>query len=140
MENFTPTQIENNYGTMLVQLYTCHLCHKKMVAPPMKGYFGIRTFPYYVRIDFDAQRKSAGWEEMTETTVDGNYICKSCKVAGLATFECALCHNRHLTTEIEEAYGDPAEYLCKQCYQMVPAKIWDDKNKELRKRHQYDFS
>jgi hypothetical protein len=61
MENFIPTQIEDNYGTMLVQLYNCHLCHKKMVAAPKKGYFGIHTFPHYLRIDFDAQRKNAGW-------------------------------------------------------------------------------
>jgi hypothetical protein len=40
--------------------------------------------------------------------------------------------------QVEEQFGDPAEYLCKPCYETVPASVWDAAKERLRRSHQYD--
>ena len=59
--------------------------------------------------------------------------------AGKADFLCALCNERKSTDKIQESIGDAPEFLCKDCYDTVSAKIWDDKLDELQEAHRYDY-
>jgi len=132
MESFTPILLEENYGIMLIQLDECYLCKKKMVGPFLRDLLEGRLFPSG-KINFENQLKAVGWEESTLTKVDNKYICKSCFDAGLATFECDLCKLRYPTTEIQDSFGDPTEYLCKHCYCNVSAKLWNEEIEHLCK-------
>lgn len=67
------------------------------------------------------------------------YICENCVETGTTSFICALCGKEHTTDKIKESFGDPTEYLCKICYETVPAKKWEEAMDRLDKKHMYDF-
>lgn len=83
--------------------------------------------------------KRANMVYLSSTQVDGDPICKECEAAGKADFLCALCEKRYPSSEVKESIGWPAEFLCKNCYETKPAKIWDEKVDELQEDHRYDF-
>ena len=98
-----------------------------------------KLFPMYIKIDQKAQMKEAGLVYQTSIFVDDEPICEECEKLGKADFECAICEKRHTTDKIEESIGYPPEFLCKNCYETVSAKEWNEKYDELLKDHRYDF-
>ena len=145
MESFTPTILEEltydtrAYGTMLVELWKCPLCAKWMVWPNLQRDFLHGTFPGFYRLDFNHQLQAAGWVKASDVEVEGRTICTVCVDAGKAYFVCALCDQKQPTAEILNRYGSPPDFLCKTCYQRVPASEWDAKEDELREKHRYDY-
>jgi len=126
------------YGLMMVELHRCPICSKWMLYKEVKRWEGT-PFPRWVKIDFDAQLKKAGWVTVSQVKVDDHHICDECASAGKADFLCALCGKRKPTSEIQERFGDPSEFLCKQCYETVPAKQWEEKVESLEADHRWDF-
>ena len=140
-ENYIPTVISDelgrtHYGKVLVELEKCPICHRYMIDSRNAKY---GLFPKYCKITIEKQIERAGWVQRSCVEVDGHDICRECAEAGKADFLCALCEQRKLTDKIEESFGDLAEHLCADCYESVPAKIWDKKVEKLRERHRYDF-
>jgi len=136
MENYTPKIHENGrYVEMLIETKKCKCCEKIMVAK--LGYYSI--FPKYMRINQEAQMKAAGFVYSTSILVDDEPICLECEQSGKADFLCAMCDERKTTDKKQESFGDPAEFLCKDCYETKPAKVWDEKVDELQDAHRYDF-
>lgn len=143
MEKYTPKihpmRGKGRYIEFLLEGRECHLCNAIMLkkTKPEHSYDGL--FPNYVRINQEAQMKAAGITFQSSVKVDDEPICKECAEAGKADFLCAMCEQRKPTSKINESYGDPAEYLCKDCYETVPAKVWDEKLDQLSEAHRYDF-
>jgi len=109
------------------------------MLPPYKNYHYERSiFPTYHEIDFEHQVKIAAWEIMSDIKVDDKYICQGCADSGKANFLCALCNERKSSNKKQESFGDPPEYLCRDCYESISAKTWDDKEKELSEEHRWD--
>lgn len=141
MNEYTPKIIEEKYngayGEMLVELQRCPICQKYMIVNYENRYSS--TFPHYKNLDFNAQIKAAGWVKKSYAKIDDKYICEVCKESGKASFTCALCAQRHSMDKIQDSFGDPPELLCKNCYEITPAKLWDEKVNTLRDAHKYDF-
>ena len=129
---------QTRYAEMLVELRVCPICDIYML-PEYKVDYRHSIFPIYIPIDYNAQLKRAGWGKMSSITVDDIYICEECANAGKADFLCALCKERKPSNKEEESYGDPPESLCSDCYETVPAKVWEEKKDELYTEHRYDF-
>jgi hypothetical protein len=119
------------YGIMLVELRTCKYCGSKMVRP---CYWGRGPFPVWHVAGFDAQALRAGWRHQAEDD-----ICIACRDAGKKEFACAGCKEVKTSDKIKESYGFPAEHLCVDCYQTMPAAAWDEIEKRLEDEHRYDF-
>lgn len=134
MQEYTPKVIEKNYVEMLIEGKKCKTCDRLMLPNIKSG-----LFPNYLRINQDAQMKLAGMVYISSTQVDGKTICKECEAAGKADFLCALCNIRYPSSEVKESIGLPAEFLCKNCYETKPAKIWEEKLDALQDDHRYDF-
>ena len=117
------------YGVMLVQLCQCPCCKQMMFD----------GFPKWFYIELDAQLKRAKWVKKSDIIVDDKHICVTCEKAGKADFLCALCEQRKPTDKLNDSFGDPAEHLCTDCYETVPAIVWDKKVNELQEEHRYDF-
>lgn len=112
----------------------CASCRKPMMK---KAPYGL--FPLSIDHDQAAQTARAGVVIESMSTIDDKKICVECEKAGKAFSTCALCKTPKPSSRIEESFGEPAEYLCSDCYETVPAKVWDEKAQELRDRHRYDF-
>lgn len=141
IENYVPEIVENKstvYFKMLVEVKKCHLC-KKFMMPKANSQFNGGVFPNYIHINQDAQMKMAGFVYSTRIEVDGECICEECKNAGKVDILCAMCEQRKPSDKQQESFGYPPEYLCKDCYETVPAKKWEDKVDELQQSHRYDF-
>lgn len=145
MESFTPTLLEEltydarAYGTMLVELWECSLCKKWMIYPPRGESWEHTTFPRFIPIAFQSQVKQAGWVIASSTEVEGHEICSVCLKSGKAYFVCALCQVQRPTSDIQQQFGDPPDFLCGPCYRSTPASQWDAKRSELEEKHRYDF-
>ena len=124
----------HTYVEMLIEAEECPLCKKVMIEKATRG-----IFPYYVAIDQEAQAKKSDIVFKSQTKVDDSNICENCKSEGKADFLCALCNERKTTDKIQESIGDPAEFLCTDCYESVSAKEWSIAKKELYDSHRYDF-
>ena len=135
-DNYTPQKYGKNHFTFLLRTQKCKTCNKDMIVKPKDNR---ETFPYYVRNDFDAQSKRCGLVYRSNIKVDDSYICIKCEQAGEASFECALCNERKSSEKKHKSYGDPPEFLCTDCYETVPAKVWEEKESELYDEHKYDF-
>ena len=116
----------------------CSKCDRTMIAK-VKECYGKEFFHGYHDYSQDAQMKRAGLVYLGKAKVDDEYICEICEKEGKADFICSICEKRHDTCEIKEQIGDPAEFMCKSCYETVPAKEWDDKLSELQDEHRWDF-
>ena len=136
MENYTPDILEEQYARFLVRLDKCLKCECYMVTKPS---YARDTFPYYYKLDFNAQVRNAGLVINSGIKVDGHPICEGCAKAGKADFLCALCKERKPTNKVQEKWGDNPEFLCSDCYETVPVKIWEEKSEELYDAHKYDF-
>jgi hypothetical protein len=136
MENYTPKVQENGkYIEMLIEAKKCKCCKKIMIDK--LGCYSI--FPKYIKINQEAQMKAAGFVYSTTTLVDDEPICIECEQEGKADFLCELCEERKSSDKKQQSFGDPAEFLCKDCYETKPAKVWYEKCEELIEEHKYDF-
>jgi len=139
MENYTPKILNNGeYVEMIIQAEKCPICGKIMIKKVEDNILN-SLFPGYKEMNQVAQAKRAGIVFKSYTKVDDKIICEECERSGKADFLCACCNERKTTDKMHESFGDPPDYLCTDCYNTVPAKIWDDKVNELMERHQYDF-
>lgn len=140
--SYVPEIFDNgNRVKLMAQLLSCSACGRKMIklesSQMMKVY---HLFPHYVRDNLKAQLERANitWYGNTKDK-EGHYLCEDCSKKGLGTFLCALCGEERTSDLKEKIFGDPPEYLCKVCYESVPAKVWDKKTSELYDAHRWDF-
>jgi len=137
---YIPQIVDDKYALFLVSLSVCPKCGHEMIASPDR-YGGRWTdmFPKYEKATLEAQAKRAGLHIKSRVRVDGEYICTSCEQEGKADFLCELCGQRKPTDKIKESFGDPAEYLCSDCFETVTAEVWEKKAEELHEIHRWDF-
>jgi len=76
---------------------------------------------------------------VSDASCDNGLICTECKAAGVASFFCALCNKKQPSSKEQKTFGDPPEKLCRDCYESVPANIWEAKCVSLYNEHRYDF-
>ncbi len=112
----------------------CPICKKPMIIKAPNG-----IYPYGYDRTQNAQMKLLKLVYQSDIKVDDEYICVECVKSGRADFLCALCGNRKSTDKEKEAFGDPEEYLCIDCYDIVPAKEWDMEVKRLHDSHRWDY-
>jgi len=97
-------------------------------------------FPYYWRENLKSQMERANIMFRGDVKdKDDHYICEECAKAGKSTFICDLCGEERSSELKQESFGDPPDFLCKVCYETVPAKIWEKKHDELWHEHRWDF-
>jgi hypothetical protein len=130
-------KIHDGYVEMMVEYEKCPICNKVMIQR-LVGYDN-RLFPAWIQMTQEAQAKRAGIVFKGSVKVDDDLICEECEKSGRADFLCAICNTRQSTDEIQESFGYPPEFLCKECYNTVPAKTWDEKVSELHEAHRYDY-
>lgn len=130
---FTP---DGKYVTMFIPVEECTSCRNKMVLK--EKYPGI--FSPHVTMTQKAQAARIGLHWQHGKFFPGeDLLCTTCIEAGLATFKCYICKETKATDRIQESIGIlSTDYLCKDCYATVPAKVWDEKLEELEKEHEYD--
>jgi hypothetical protein len=141
VDDYTPTVVEGQhgltYGEVLINLVKCPSCGRWMVDKSLDDhYYG---FPAYSGLNLRAQMIRADWRFKSDVAIDNKRICEQCAAEGKASFVCSLCGERRDTKMVKESFGDPPEYLCRECYVIVPAAVWDAKVDELQEAHQYDF-
>lgn len=135
MEEYKP-QIIENYATFLVQIYKCWTCKQLMVInEPERN----SPFPLAIRFDYKTQAKAADLKIRSKVISDGHYICTECAESGKGGFTCYLCKQYKESNKLQESFGDPADYLCTDCYDTTPAKKWDRITSKLFDLHQYDW-
>ncbi len=125
-DEFKPYKINKNRVAFSVEYKQCYICNCDMVNKS-------NDYIYW----FDEQVKKAGMNIQSNIRVD-DPICTKCYKEGKADFLCAMCGERKPFPSAEK-FGDPPEFLCKDCYSTVPAQEWDEKVDELHGRHRYDF-
>lgn len=135
LEKYVPEVVDDSHAKMIVRLSKCKTCGHFMVAKPGRTH----TFPQYHALQFEAQAKRAGFKIQSHVKVDDNYICFYCLVNDQAKFLCSLCRQRKASSKEQYHYGDPAEFLCTDCYDTVSAKVWEEAVKQIEHDHQYDF-
>jgi hypothetical protein len=115
----------------------CPICKKKMLPRILSKYYNESPFPLGF---YESQLKSVGIVLRSDMKLNDNYICIECSESGKAAFDCYLCKGRKSSEKKQESFGiDPTDYLCKDCYNSVPAAQWDKICGELHKDHQYDY-
>jgi len=131
--SFVPQVLEEGYGVVLVKIGRCANCHKVTIATG-KGY----DFPAFWKAGRREQLQRADWREKSfVTNASGQTLCVDCGKTGGA-FRCEICKQER-KGEPEESFGDPPDYLCKPCFETVPARVWADAVKRLEEEHRWDF-
>jgi len=136
---YTPKIINDRYVLFVAQAIKCPICEKLMVKKVPRDYYTQSFFPGYINMNQDAQMNRAGLVYISDVKVDDCNICVECKESGKADFKCDLCGERKPTEKIQESFGYPPDFLCKDCYDTTPAKIWEEKIEQLESDHRYDF-
>jgi len=136
---YTPQIIDGKYILFAAHGRECPICKKLMVKKLTKYYLENSFFPAWMEMSQDAQMKRAGIVYVGSARVDDEYICIECEEAGKTDFKCELCGERKPTEKIQEMFGGPADFLCKDCYETATAKAWDEKCDQLQDKHKYDF-
>ena len=136
MDSYTPDILEGKYARFLLTVETCPECGRFMVIKPSNPRC---TFPFFIKLNFDAQAAAAGLGIRSDLQSGNDYICQDCANAGKAWFYCELCKEKKSTGKVQQSFGDPTEFLCIDCYGTVPAKEWEEAVDRLYKSHRYDF-
>lgn len=139
MNDLIPLMKNNGkYIAMYMQVRECPICKHSMINKEEHTRRSI--FPMFIGMNQKAQAKELNLKFCSNTEVDDKLICQDCADTGKADFLCYLCKERKPTNKIEESVGIlPTEYLCKDCYETVPAKKWDKALEELQEEHRYDY-
>lgn len=133
---YTPKIHESGgYVEMLIKSEKCPCCGKIMIKKDQAGLFPRK----WGTNSQEAQMAEAGLVFWSHVQVDGENICDDCVIFGRADFLCALCGERKNVQKIKESFGDPGEFLCKDCYETAPAKTWIERREYLHEIHEYDF-
>jgi hypothetical protein len=127
---------DRRYVEMAIEADECPLCDKIMIKKTSEH----GVFPIFITMNQEHQAERAGIVFKSSTQVDDYYICQECEKSGKADFLCALCNERKSSDKVQERVGDPAEFLCKDCYEIVSAKTWEKKLDELHEEHKWDYS
>jgi len=134
-ENHTP-QIDGQWVTFVFRTDTCPVCKANMIESSQWNYS-----PFVAgENSFTEQVKRSGLVLRSDVMVENEFICVNCKRDGKADFYCYLCQRRKESCKMKESYGDPAEFLCTDCFSRVSAKVWDNAESELSHKHKNDFS
>ncbi len=112
----------------------CASCRRPMLKKAKEG-----LFPFTYDFTQEKQMKSLGVVLESSSRIDDDKICVECEAVGKASITCVLCDTVKPSSKKQESFGDPAEYLCSDCYATVSAKVWDEKTEKLRKAHRWDF-
>lgn len=122
---------------MKIDVYTakCPICDRAMMYKSTGRVFSPFGDSYRQKI----LMKELGIVFISSSKKDDNPICEVCAEKGKASFTCSLCGKELQSNMIKESFGDPAEYLCTECYTTVPASVWDEKVKKLEEAHRWDF-
>lgn len=137
LESYVPEIIESNktlYAKMFIQLETCSCCKKPMMKEAPYG-----VFPNWLKLNQKEQAIKADIQ-IFHSTIGYDKICKKCVEDGIVTFECHLCNTKKPLNKIQKEIGSPSDYLCSDCYETIPAKMWDEKIEEMEENHKYDFN
>ena len=124
---------------MLLAVRKCPICHKYMMEKIKESDYNNKIFPIFYDLTQTAQIKNAGVVYQSNFKIDNENICIECAESGKASFECALCGERKSSSLQKEAIGDPAEFLCIDCYNNKSAAIWENKVHKLYEKHRYDY-
>lgn len=128
-EYHTPTFLGDRLALFAVELSTCKFCNVKMIQD-CRG-----PFPGWRGNDLKAQAKRAGIA-IQDSTWDK--ACKPCIAQDKVIFECDLCEQQKPSSKHQNTIGDPGSHLCKDCYETVSAKVWEEKEDQLMDKHRYD--
>jgi len=135
---YTPKIIDGKYVLFAASTQKCGICEKLMIRRiNNSNYFEKDFFPGWVEMNQDAQMKRGGLVYVGNTKTHNGLMCQGCEKDGKGEFRCELCFEMKPTNKIEERFGDPTDFLCTDCYESAPAKIWDEKVDELESEHQY---
>lgn len=133
MEFKLPMVIEcdgNRRIVVSMPLKTCDICKSDMVST----FYGNRSIPY----EISQQIKSIGVKFGSQIRNHENReVCSEC-VENI-TVKCYNCLEVRKVSEIQERFGDPADCLCKYCFETVTAKRWEELCDHLEDEHRYDY-
>jgi hypothetical protein len=125
-------------GTVHVLLHKCSTCGRWMLNKSAERANNVFATEYFELLK--EYLALADWRLSSDVTVgDGRVICEQCASENKGSFACALCGEVRESSQKERSVGDPPEFLCRVCYETKPAKLWDEKYKELLEAHRYDF-
>lgn len=129
------------YGKLLVSLTQCPSCNRIMLKRYSYQWSGFESiFPKWLQIQLREQLSKADILIYSQfKNRNDKFICIECAKDGKNTFTCDLCGEERTSDLKETSYGEPPDYLCKVCYESVPAKEWDQRNEKLLQAHKYDF-
>jgi len=119
---------------MDIRAEECSCCKSTMIQKANRG-----VFPHYFMNNQKEQAKKLGVKFISSFEVDYKTFCEECVEEGKVVFTCFICEDELNTSKIAHGYGDPKEYTCTDCFKSLTAKEYDDKLKELGKKHQWDF-
>lgn len=136
-DKYTPERFDGVHFKVLIETKPCATCG--VPTTPNLGSGHHDPFPRYIRANFAAQIERAGIS-LVGTYQGDSPICKGCYDKGAVLCECAICHQSKRSTEIQETFGCVGvDYLCKGCYETVPAMAWDREVEALNELHRYDY-
>lgn len=124
------------YLKMVIQGTKCKICSKIMLPKVPHDY---SPFPKFVGANQDYQMKQMGLVYESNREVNSEAICVECVANDRAYFDCYICNKSHGMSKAKESIGSSSpDFMCTDCYEVTPAKKWDEIKKELEKEHFYD--
>lgn len=123
---YSDRQTKAEYTLILVPTKACGVCKKTMFDVNLIDIPGV-----------DDQRLRAGMQiNSRKTGALGFEVCAMCAITNKISFICALCNEERRSEMEARAFGttDP-EFLCKACYDTVPARQWDEAVARLTQRN-----
>jgi hypothetical protein len=150
---FVPTVLEPDelertglgFLTVIIEARKCAACHRLMVGPfrdqtcdEVSSIFGSAILGGGASLRGQLNRAGAVMQSNIGT-VDEAPICVECAAQGKATFQCAKCNQVKLSSNLYETFGSLyPDHACNQCYEITPAKEWDEFIMKLAEDHRWD--
>jgi hypothetical protein len=110
-----------------MQVRPCHVCSRLVM--PVKD-------PYIER-----QAEAVGLVKYGGRHPENSAlpVCADCLAQDKVKFTCWLCKQDRPSSHIQESIGDPPDLLCRDCFETVSAKVWDEATDKLTEEHRYDY-
>ena len=125
-------------GTVHVLLHKCSTCGRWMLNKSAERANNVFATEHFELLQ--EYLALADWRLRSDVTDrNGSEICEQCASEDKGSFECALCGEVRESSQKVRSVGDPPEFLCMVCYETKPAKVWEEKYKELLEAHRYDY-
>ncbi len=125
----TPTRLKSIYWLFALEVGQCASCKRPMMPILKQG------FPSRLDYRQENQMEAAGIVEQSYSTVNGDKICKICESEGKASFTCDFCGIVRSSDMLHDSYP----HVCTICYETLPKKVWDEKEREFEESHKYDY-